>query len=309
MKQIMEGKTHFLRRISRASKAYSFGLSHPPVDSIDSGETLIIETHDARTGTITKESDLLDRPHPDGINPVSGPVYVNDAEAGDTLRIHILSIDLERSGFTAVKAGVGLLATRAQKFATKIIRIDQGTIFFNEAISFPTRAMIGTIGVAPAVGEILSLYPGSHGGNMDNNFISCGSKVYLPVFVPGALFALGDVHASMGDGEASMVGLDIAAEVTLRIDLIKNESTKRPWIETGDGGWVTTGDNLDVGRALRMACDEMVDLLMRRLNLSFEDAYMLASVRADLGICQACDPGNFPVTTRMSYRRTSKPRR
>ena len=69
-----------------------------------------------------------------------------------------------------------------------------------------------------------------------------------------------------------------------------------------EGDWVTTGDGLDIGTALQTACDEMVNLLMQRLQLSFEDAYMLASVRADLGICQACDPGKFPATVRMCYR-------
>src|SRR6202041_187886 len=97
-----------------------------------------------------------------------------------------------------VKAGVGLLAAKARTFVTRIIRVDRETVFFNEAISFPTRPMIGTIGVAPPAGEIPSLYPGPHGGNMDNNYVSCGSKVHLPVFVPGALLSLGDVHACMG---------------------------------------------------------------------------------------------------------------
>jgi amidase len=301
----MSVKSSTVKRISRDSKTYSFSPFHSPIVTIDPGEILVVETHDARSGTVTKETDLLDKPHPDGLNPVSGPIYVNGAVAGDLLRIEILSIDLERSGFTAVKAGVGLLAARAHTFVTRIIRIDRGTVFFNEAIFFPARPMIGTIGVAPQAGEIPSLYPGPHGGNMDNNYASCGSKVHLPVFVPGALLSLGDVHACMGDGEVSMIGLDIAGEVTLRVDLIKNDPALRPWIETADGDWVTTGDGVDIGMALRTACDEMVSLLMRRLQLSFEEAYMLASIRADLGICQACDPGNFPATVRMCYRRAS----
>ena len=184
----MTEETQSLRRISRESKTYSFGSCHLPVDYIDSGETLIFETFDARTGTITKEADLLDKPHPDGLNPVSGPIYVNGAVAGDVLRIEILSIDLEKSGFTAVKAGVGLLAARARNFATRIIRIDRETVFFNEAISFPMRPMIGTIGVAPPAGEIPSLYPGAHGGNMDNNYVSCGSKFTCQSLSPAPCF-------------------------------------------------------------------------------------------------------------------------
>ena len=87
-----------------------------------------METHDARSGTITDASHLLDKTHPDGLNPVSGPVYVKGAMPGDVLRVEILSIDVEKSGFTAVKAGVGLLAGRAKTFTTRIIRIDGGIL-------------------------------------------------------------------------------------------------------------------------------------------------------------------------------------
>jgi amidase len=136
---------------------------------------------------------------------------------------------------------------------------------------------------------------------MDNNEVCSGCKLYLPVYTQGGFLFVGDVHAAMGDGEVTMLGLEIDAEVTLELDVIKGVSTPRPWIETADGRWVTTGEDCDTSKALRMACEEMVNLLMRKLLLTFEDAYMLASLRADLGICQCCDPARFPVTTRMSY--------
>jgi acetamidase/formamidase len=138
------------------------------------------------------------------------------------------------------------------------------------------------------------------GGNMDNKFVRPGCSLHLPVLIPGANLALGDVHASMGDGEVSMVGLETEAEVTIKVDLLKGVEIGRPWLED-DARWITTGDGMETGEALRMACREMVALLMRRLKISFEQAYMLASIRADLAICQACDPERFPVTTRMSY--------
>ena len=97
-----------------------------------------------------------------------------------------------------------------------------------------------------------------------------------------------------------MVGFDICAEVTVKVDLLKGDAITRPWIETGDGRWVTTGDDYDAAQAMRIACEEMVDLLICRWELSFEEAYMLVTGYADLAICQACQPGQFPVTTRMS---------
>jgi amidase len=288
------------RRISREHKRYGFSAAHPPVVTISPGETVVVETHDARSGTIRSSADLLDKPHPDGPNPVTGPIYVTGAEPGDALVVHIREIALDRQGFTAVKARVGLIGERAPHFATRMIPIQDGWAHFSETLRFPVSPMVGTIGVAPASGEIACLYPGRHGGNMDNKFVRPGATLHLPVEVPGALLALGDVHAAMGDGEVSMIGLEIAAEVTITVDLAKGEAISRPWLEYG-GLWITTGDAMDPATAMRIACDEMVSLLMRRLGLTLEEAYMLASIRADLAICQSCDPGRFPLTTRMTY--------
>ena len=161
-----------------------------------------------------------------------------------------------------------------------------------------TFVTVGTIGVAPAGERVGYTYPGRHGGNMDNNLVTTGATVRFPVFVEGALLALGDVHASMGDGEISIVGLDVPAVVTVSVNVEEGAGTERPWIETGAGDWVTTGDDVDAATAMRLAAREMVAHLGRRLGMTFEDAYMLATIRGDLGICQAADPGRFPVTTR-----------
>jgi amidase len=289
------------RRISRDCRRYSFNSHDSPVGRIEPGESLEIETHDARSGSIRRPTDLLDKPPPGGFNPITGPIFVNGAEPGDSLLVLVKKIELASQGFTAVKAKVGLLGERATQFKTRIIPIERGWCQFSEHLRFPIRPMIGTIGVAPASGEIAALYPGPHGGNMDNNEVRTGCTVHLPVQVTGGLLSIGDVHASMGDGEVTMLALEIPAVVTVTVTVQKAERASRPWIETDDGRWITTGDDLDTATAMRIACDEMVNLLMKKLSLSFEDAYMLASVRADLRICQSCDPGKLPVTTRMEY--------
>jgi amidase len=289
-----------MHRITREHLVYSLDKKHPPVLKINPGEIVVFETHDARTGTIQTENDLLDHPHPLGMNPATGPVFVHGAEPGDSLLVEIKQVVLADVGFLAVKAGVGLLAHRADQFVTKIIPIRNGIAHFSDRVRFPVRPMVGVIGTAPFSEGISTGYPGPHGGNMDNNEVKAGARVHLPVFVPGALLGIGDVHASMGDGEISMVGFETCAEVTVKIELLKGETITRPWIETADGRWVTTGDDLDPEQAMRIACEEMVNLLMKRWNLSFEEAYMLVTVYADLAICQACQPGEFPVTTRMS---------
>lgn len=285
-------------RISRDKHGWSFDRHTPPAATVTAPETVILETHDARAGTIKSERDSLEVTPAEGFNPVTGPVYVSGAVPSDALAVTIESIELGPQAFTGVKVNTGLLKDRSKTYVTRIAKIEGGQVVFGDRFRFPVRPMIGTIGVAPAREPVSSFYPGSHGGNMDNNLVAEGATVHLPVFVEGALFALGDVHPSMGDGEISIVGLEAAAVVTVSIELEKGAGIGRPWIETCTGDWVTTGDDPDPAASMRQAAEEMVDLLRRRLDVSFEEAYMLATIRGDLGICQAADPGTFPVTTR-----------
>ncbi len=285
-----------MHRITRDQIVYSLDSGYDAALAIDSGDRVVLETWDARSGTINSAADLLLQPHPKGSNPATGPIQVRGAEPGDGLAVHIEAIDLAPSGFLAVKKGQGLLASRAQKFATRIVPIVDGIVHFGE-LRFPARPMVGVIGTAPVGAGISTSYAGAHGGNMDNKHISAGSTVYLPVAVAGAGLGLGDVHGAMGDGEITFIGLEIQAEVTVRVDLHKGAGWQRPLIETPDY-WVTTGDGESLAAAARMAANAMVDLLQSRLGLSFEDAYMLMSAAVDVQICQCCEPGAFPVTTR-----------
>ena len=264
---------------------------------IDPGERVLLETYDARSGTINSDDDSLEKPHPLGSNPATGPIRVRGAEPGDGLCVTVESIALADRGFLGVKAGAGLLAHMAPKYATRMVEIRGDTVFFNDKIQFPTHPMIGVIGTAPGGDPVLTGFAGPHGGNMDNKFITTGSKVYLPVQVSGALLGLGDVHGAMGDGEITFIGLEICAEVTVRVDLIKQAGLKRPRIETAEH-WVTTGDHLELAQAARIAAEEMVLFMQERGNMDFETAYMIMSGAVDVQICQCCEPGAFPVTTR-----------
>ena len=286
--------------ITRDHIVYSLSREHPPALEIDPGDKVCFETYDARTGTIRSEGNLLDRPHPRGANPATGPVFVRGAKPGDTLCVEILDIQLASQGFIAIKKGVGILGHLAERYVTKIVRLENNSAYFDERIRFPVRPMIGVIGTAPAGEGVPTLYPGPHGGNMDHNDVKVGARVYLPVFVEGALFGLGDVHAAMGDGEVTMTGLEVCAEVTVRVDLIKDESISRPWIETADA-WSSTGDAPKLADAITIACEEMAKLLQHKLSVSFEDAYLLMSAIGDVRISQACDPDRFPATIRVVF--------
>ncbi|MCX6047794.1 MAG: acetamidase/formamidase family protein [Chloroflexi bacterium] len=291
-----------MQRLTRNQIVYSLDKQYPPAIEIDPGETLLLETYDARTGTIHSSADLLDHPHPVGANPATGPIYVRGAQPGDSLAVEILQIDLADEGFLAVKAHIGLLAKQAQRFETRMIPIRDNQVIFSDRIRFPVRPMVGVIGTAPAGDGVPTGDAGAHGGNMDNRYIRPGTTIYLPVQVPGALLGIGDVHASMGDGEITMVGLEICAEVTVRVNLLKGTPCRRPWLETADD-WVTTGDDNDPAHACRIAAEEMIDLLQNKLDLSFEEAYMLMSARGDVQICQMCEPGTVATTARAVFPR------
>ena len=178
--------------ITRARIVYSFSRDHRPVREVDPGDKIRFETYDARTGTILTENDLLAHPHPRGINPATGPLFVRSAEPGDTLCVEIQDIQLASQGFIGIKAGTGNLGHLAEHYVTKIIRIKGDTAHFDDRIRFPVRPMVGVIGTAPTGEAVPTLYPGPHGGNMDNSDVKVGSRVHLPVFVEGALFGLGE---------------------------------------------------------------------------------------------------------------------
>jgi len=286
-------RTHHL---SRQHLVYSLDQAHPPALEIDPGDTVVLETYDARTGSIQRDEDLLLHPHPAGSNPATGPIRVRGAEPGDALCVEIQQIDLAPQGFLAVKAGMGLLGHLAKEFATRMVQIEGEQVRFG-ALRFPIRPMVGVIGTAPSGEGVSTGFAGPHGGNMDNRYIAPGSKVYLPVSVPGAWLGIGDIHGAMGDGEITFIGLEICAEVRARVELLKGKKLRRPLVETSEC-WITTGDHPDPAQALRVAAEEMVLLMQERMGLSFAEAYMLMSGAVDVQICQCCGPGEFPVTTR-----------
>ena len=174
---------------------------------------------------------------------------------------------------------------------TKIIEIKDGFAIFSDEIKIPIRPMIGVIGVATRAcdGLIATDTPYRHGGNMDTTDITAGTNLYLPVEAPGAMLALGDLHAVMGDGEVCVTGLEIPGKVTLEIEIIKNKKIAWPILESKDSIQVIASDpNLE--KASRLALLEMIRILEKSKSLSFEEAYILSSLAVDMKISQLVNP-------------------
>jgi len=276
-----------MRKLTADKIIYKFDRDLLPALEVDPGESILLETLDAREGSI-KEDALIPPTDPQHVNPATGPVWVNGAAPGDILVVTIEDIKVGKKGWIAAKTDTGVLKKRVRKSRAKVVEIKEGEVRFSEKIKFPVKPMVGVIGVAPARGAISTAFPGAHGGNMDNSDITTGSKVYLPVNVKGALFALGDVHARMGEGELSGTGIEVCAEVKIKVGLIKRKKIKRPYIETAHY-LVSTGYSPDLKHAIRMATEDMAELLVKKMNIGIEEAIMIISAIGDLRLCQACD--------------------
>lgn len=285
-----EGGSDEMRVIPADKVIYSFKPDMEAVARIDAGEVVKFQTCDCWHGQITSEQHLVENVDFSILNPATGPVYVEGAQPGDLLKVKIVKFDLAKQGVSNVVPNGGVLGHKVSRPVTRIIPIVDGTCRFLD-MSLPVRPMIGVIGVAPsqADGECPTGTPWKHGGNMDTTDIGEGSTLYLPVRQPGALLAMGDVHAVMGDGEICFTGCEIAAEIMVHVDLVKAKGFEWPLVETDTHTMIiTSGDTLD--DAATAASEQAVECLSRALGLSWEDAYMLASLIMDLKISQFVDP-------------------
>ena len=223
-------------RIPRDQFTYQFSATTEPVATVAPGDQFVVETHDTSTGRIHRREDVPDFVRvrdPLKVNPAAGPIFVEGAAPGDDLIVEILDIRLRPYGFVRVLAGAGVLQEGIEPDGVLMARVDGEHLVLGERIRMPLRPMVGVIGTAPADGVIYTAAPGPQGSNIDVNAVTVGARVHLPVHVPGGLLAIGDVHASMGDGEVSGTGVEIGGEVTVRVDLVPGAAPARPWIRNG----------------------------------------------------------------------------
>ncbi|MCX8178113.1 MAG: acetamidase/formamidase family protein [Candidatus Bathyarchaeota archaeon] len=277
-----------MKVVSRSKVVYSFSLKNSPVEYVKPGELIMIETEDALGGQIRSENYLLEKIDWSMVNGATGPIFVEGAETGDTLAVDILDVKTADHGVIVVVPKNGVLSSKNFNASVKIVKIRDGFAIFDQ-VRVKTRPMIGTIGVSPEAGEIPTGSLGRHGGNMDVKKLTAGTRLYLPVFVEGALFAAGDIHALQADGELCVSSVEVAGEVLLRFSLIKNKTPEWPILETHDTFEILAcGESLNEAAAI--ATESAVVALMREHGWSFEEAYMFGSIAVDLEINQAVDP-------------------
>ncbi len=279
---------------------FAMSSDNKPVAYVKSGEQLTFVTRDCFNNQFQDENVTLDALDWEAINPATGPVFIEGAMPGDVLKVQIEKIALADCGAMCAIPGDGVLGGLFSKGKLKRIPVKDGMAYFNEQIVIPCNPMIGVIGVAPAEDKIACGEPGSHGGNMDNTRICEGATLYLPVFQEGALFALGDVHACMGDGEIMVSGLEIPAEVTVTVEVLKGVTIENPMLENDEYCYTIASDE-NVETAILIAVKAMAEIVMKKKGLSLEDAGMLISAMGNLQFCQVVDPKR---TVRMEMKKT-----
>lgn len=276
--------------VSKNQSVYKMSGKNDPAAVCRSGETIVFETEDCFGGQIRSENQCMNGICWDNINPASGPLFIEDAEPGDILKVEILKIELASQGVICDSPGEGVTGKVLTGEATKIIPVADGVAVFNDLLRFSVKPMIGVIGTAPADGvEIETGTPGEHGGNMDCREIGENCTLYLPVHVPGALLAMGDVHAIMGDGEVCVCGVEIPAVITVKVTVVKEQKLPVPFLVTPENFMtIYSAGNLD--DAVEGAVLRMRSFLINELGMEEHEAGFLLSAVGNARICQCVDP-------------------
>ncbi len=285
---------------------YTFGGATPR-QRIKPGTRIVTWTEDCFDGAVKTAADLPSKKMTPGHdNPQTGPFYIEGAEPGDTVAVHILKLDPARSyAVSSFGPGFGALVGNDQTamlgpdFPETTWRYDVDTTRNvarttsadgKHSWEVPMVPFFGCIGVAPAGGEVrTTIVPGNFGGNMDCPEVRAGNTVYLGVNVPGALLSFGDGHYAMGEGEIMGAAIEGALNVEVYVELIKRKATPIPRIENADEV-MFIGSGRPLEDAARVAFKAMIGWVREKSGMSEMDAYQFVSQNAKAPVIQLVDP-------------------
>lgn len=277
-----------------------FSSAIPYQIKVPDGSIVEAFTKEATGGQLNINSTLEDfnKVDMDKVHTLTGPIYVEGAEAGDVLAVEILDLEPGDWGWTGMGPDFGFLAgeNNASGFKTYKLDKENNIVNFAENIRIPLKPFLGVIGVAPNTEELLLTFPPrANGGNMDDPNMVKGVTVYLPVFVNGALLSVGDSHAVQGLGEVVGTAVECDMRALLRLSVIKDKKIAEPQYETEDY-YATTGYGTTIDEAAKKATRYMVEHISNTYEMSWEEAYMLCSLIGDLKIAEVVDLPHMLVT-------------
>jgi len=312
-----EPKTHRLEA-TPATVAYGYYWSESkPVLRIASGDIIDVDTLLTNTPSGLERAgiaadriqaslksivgEVVGESRGPGGHILTGPVEVDGAAPGDVLEVKVLSIDLPIDyGYNGCR---GFLPENCEAdLPAKILTLDRKamTAEFLPGIVVPLRPFFGSMGVAPApeAGRISSNPPGRHAGNLDNRELVAGTTLYIPVFVPGALFQVGDGHAAQGDGEVDQTAIETSMRGRLQLKVRKDMKLTWPRAETPTD-FISMATDPDLAVATKVAIQEMIDFLVVEKSLTRHQAYQLVSIAGNVAATQLVDKPNVGVHVKL----------
>lgn len=266
-----------MQRVSRNHAFTEFSAALKPACEVECGEWLIVETWDCFGGETLagkKRQDVT----PGLANPATGPIFLRGLGPGQVLRCTIADISVGPRGFVGTRE------------STRFVDIVEGFAIFAPGLKLPIAPIIGVIGVAPCEGAIKTTYPGVHGGNLDTIDIRAGAKVYLRAQVDGGMLGIGDVHACQGDGEVAGQGIEVPAEVLLRMDIEHDPlPIENPYVVVGRHVSIIASAPT-IEESVQLALTDMIRVISLKLNMSEDDARKLISLTGHVRISQIVNP-------------------
>jgi amidase len=264
---------------------FSFRSDAEPVLRVRPGEIIRFETSPEPVERLfAAGADWTEVIDVRAINAVTGPVFIEGVMPGDAVSVEVLAIEPRDWGWNAAIQGFGLLDGLLPEPMLERLPIQDGEVIVSDRVRLPLRPMIGCLGLAPAQGATSSLSPAMPwAGNYDLTQIAPGATVLFPAQVPGGLFSLGDLHAAMGEHEATFIAIECAGSATVRLDVRPGMALETPRIETPDRIFVI-GLSLcgDYSAARLQAARLLYELLTREAELTPREAYVVISARGDL---------------------------
>jgi amidase len=236
---------------------------------------------------VASPTDEVPQTYEKVVIPITGPVAIDGAAPGDTLRIDVLDITIAPFGAMVTLPGYGAFKPELATSA-RVLRINEGMIQFAPDVSLPVSPMVGKLGVGLASDPPRSNTVGSHGGNMDNTALRVGASLLLPVSVAGAAVYAGDLHARQADGEACLTGLEVSGLITLQCRVVNFRVDQPVLIDEHSVMTLGHGDSFEAAASL--ALESMISLLRQAYPWSREQAAMFLSISGDVRVCQLVNP-------------------
>ncbi len=274
-----------MKSISREQRIYVLDPQGKPEITIDSGEELMVETWDAFEGI--RDPELLEAKSLKG--PATDPIWVNGAEPGDALKVDFISITPKGGAAHMVMPGRGFFEEDFQEAYPTVMTLDSGHLVLPSGLRLPLVPSMGVVATTPTYPQNTASDSGPYGGDIDMKELVAGSTMYLPVFVPGGMLALGDCHAVVGDGAVAGTGAECSADTHIRVTVEKGMGISAPRALTPDY-FVVLSYGEELGPAMKQAVRDMVDFLVTEKGLEPYDAYTLCSLAGDVRVSRTFRP-------------------